>query len=37
LAPGEVKALHERLSEITDPELRDALARLGRAVIGGDR
>jgi hypothetical protein len=37
LGPGEVKALHERLSEITDPELRDALARLGRAVIGGDR
>ena len=37
LAPGEVKALHERLSDITDPELRDALGRLGRAVIGGER
>ena len=37
LGPDEVKALHERLSDITDPELRDALGRLGRAVIGGDR
>jgi hypothetical protein len=36
LAPGEVKALHERLCEITDPELRGALARFGSAVIGGE-
>ncbi len=34
LAPGEAKALDERLSDIADPELRGALARLGRAVIG---
>jgi len=34
LAPGEAKALEERLSDVADPELRGALARLGRAVIG---
>jgi hypothetical protein len=33
LAPGESKALDDRLAEITDPELRRALAGLGRAVI----
>lgn len=37
LAPREVEALGERLSDITEPELRDALVRLGKAVIGGDR
>ena len=37
LAPSEVKALDAQLSEIAEPELRDALARLGRAVIGGER
>jgi hypothetical protein len=35
LTPGEAKGLDERLSDITEPELRDALARLGKAVIGG--
>jgi hypothetical protein len=34
LAPGEIKALDKRLSDVTEPELRDALARLGKAVIG---
>jgi hypothetical protein len=34
LAPAEARALDERLCNIADPELRDALARLGRAVIG---
>ena len=34
LAPGEAKALEERLSDVADPELRGALARLGHAVIG---
>ena len=34
LAPGEIKALDERLFDVTEPELRDALARLGKAVIG---
>jgi hypothetical protein len=34
LAPVEIKALDMRLSDVTDPELRDALARLGKAVIG---
>jgi hypothetical protein len=33
LRPGEEKALDERLCVVTDPELREALARLGRAVI----
>jgi hypothetical protein len=35
LAAGDVAALGERLSGITDPELRAALGRLGDAVIGG--
>jgi len=34
LAPGEIKALDKRLFDVTEPELRDALARLGKAVIG---
>ena len=34
LAPAEARALDERLSDITDPELRAALAGLGRAVAG---
>ena len=34
LAAGEVGFVDERLSEIADPQLRDALARLGRAVAG---
>jgi len=34
LAAGEAAALDRQLSEIADPELRGALARLGRAVIG---
>jgi hypothetical protein len=33
-AAGETAALDERLSEIADPQLRAALDRLGRAVIG---
>ena len=33
LAPGESKALDDRLAGIADPELRRALAGLGRAVI----
>ena len=33
LAGGEAAALDERVSNIADPELRTALARLGRAVI----
>jgi hypothetical protein len=33
LACGEAAALDERVSDITDPGLRTALARLGRAVI----
>jgi hypothetical protein len=37
LAPGEADALDERLAAIADPELRGALARLGRAVIGQGR
>jgi hypothetical protein len=32
-ARGEAAARDERISNITDPELRSALARLGRAVI----
>lgn len=35
LLPGESTALDERLADIADPELRAALARFGRAVIGG--
>jgi hypothetical protein len=34
LAAGEVAALDERLSGIADPDLREALGRLGHAVIG---
>lgn len=34
LSPGEAKALDARLAEVADPELRAALARLGRAVGG---
>jgi len=35
LSEGEKAALDRRLSEITDPDLRAALAQLGRAVRGG--
>jgi hypothetical protein len=35
LATSEVVGLDERLSGIADPELRLALGRLGRAVLGG--
>src|SRR5436305_1659226 len=35
LSDGEAAALDRQLSEITDPDLRAALARLGRAVTGG--
>jgi hypothetical protein len=34
LAPSEANAVDEKLSEISDSELRAALARLGRAVSG---
>ncbi len=34
LAPGGIDFVDERLSEIADPQLRNALARLGRAVAG---
>jgi hypothetical protein len=37
LSEGEAKALDRRLSEIADPDLRAALAQLGRAVNGGQR
>lgn len=37
LDPNEAAALDERLREVADPELRAALARLGRAVIGTRR
>jgi hypothetical protein len=33
LVPAEAKALDQQLADIADPELRDALAQLGRAVI----
>jgi hypothetical protein len=36
-AADEAAALDERLSDIADPELRSALARLGRAVLGTRR
>jgi hypothetical protein len=36
LSPSEVTALDTQLAEVADPELRAALARLGRAVIGGE-
>ena len=35
LSDGEAAALDRQLSEITDPDLRAALAQLGRAVTGG--
>jgi hypothetical protein len=34
LVRGGIDCVDERLSEIADPQLRDALARLGRAVAG---
>jgi hypothetical protein len=34
LSPGEAEALKARLYEVADPELRAALANLGRAVAG---
>lgn len=34
LAPNEERALDEQLSTVADPELRAALAKLGRAVTG---
>lgn len=37
LSEGEAKALDRRLSDIADPDLRAALARLGRAVGAGQR
>jgi hypothetical protein len=37
IAPREAEALDEQLTDIADPELRSALARLGRAVIDGRR
>jgi hypothetical protein len=36
LLAWEEKALDERLCGVTDPELREALARLGRAVIAAE-
>jgi hypothetical protein len=36
LSVGEAKALDQRLSEIADPDLRAALAQLGRAVAGSN-
>ncbi len=36
LSPGEAEALDRRLSAIADPDLRAALARLGRAVGGSN-
>jgi hypothetical protein len=35
LTPGETEGLAERVADVADPELRDALARLGEAVIRG--
>ncbi|HUB95904.1 MAG TPA: DciA family protein [Stellaceae bacterium] len=37
LAPDERAALDRRLLAVEDPDLRDALRRLGEAVIGSDR
>lgn len=34
LPPGEAKALDRQLAGIAEPELRDALARLGQAILG---
>ena len=36
LTPSEANALDARLCEVADPELRAALARLGRAVAGSE-
>jgi len=36
LTPSEAEALDARLCEVADPELRAALARLGRAVAGSE-
>jgi hypothetical protein len=37
LAPEEANTLDIRLGDIADPELRAALARLGRLVLAGGR
>ena len=37
LAPEEAKALDRRLGDVADPELRAALAALGRLVLAGGR
>jgi len=37
LAAGEAQALDRRLAEVADPELREALAGLGRLVLGATR
>jgi hypothetical protein len=37
LTDGEAQALDARLDDIADPELRSALAGLGRLVLGSDR
>ena len=37
LSDGEAKALDQKLSAIADPDLRAALAQLGKAVSGGQR
>ncbi len=37
LSQGEAEVLDQRLSEIADPDLRAALAQLGRAVSGGQQ
>jgi hypothetical protein len=37
LKPGEVAALDHQLADVASPELRDALARLGRRVIGASK
>jgi hypothetical protein len=34
LSPSETEAIDARLSDVSDPEMRVALARLGRAVAG---
>jgi len=37
LDPGEAAALDRRLSDVPSPELRDALARLGRRVLAAQK
>ena len=37
LSPAETRALDDQLAPVTDPELRDALARLGRRIVGAAR